>query len=115
MEIKDLDFCFLGKKSIFKGDLYLNGPTHIASTVEGNIITQTKAKISIEPSANIKGSIDSYDIDVYGKIEGNINSKGKLRLFPSAVVIGKVSANSLEIKPGAVLNAESETTSQQSH
>ena len=110
MEINDLDFCFLGKKSTFKGDIYLNGPTHIASNVEGKIIAETNSKISIEPSSIIKGSIDSYDIDIYGKVEGDVNSKGVLRLFPSAIVTGQVSARSLEIRPGAILNATSQTS-----
>ena len=109
MEIKDLNFCFLGKKSTFKGDVYLNGPSHISSKVEGNIIAESNDIISIEPSSHIIGSISSYDIDIYGKVDGDIESKGRLRLFPSAIVTGTVKAKSMEIKPGAILNASSST------
>ncbi len=110
MEIKDLNFCFIGKDSVITGDLQLNGPSHIACRVEGSVTIETDNKIQIEPSAYILGKIDCHDIDVYGHVKGNINSTGTLRLFPSAVVEGEINSHSLIIKPGAIVNAMSATS-----
>ncbi len=109
MEIKDLNFCFLGKNSVITGELLLNGPSHIACRVEGNVVIENDSKVQIEPTAYVLGKIECHDIDVYGHVKGNIKSTGTLRLFPSAKVEGEIASKSLIIKPGAMLNVSGKT------
>lgn len=104
MQLDDQSFCFFGKKSVIKGDLFLEGPTHISSMIEGNIQVEENFKLSIEPTGAVQGSLTAYDIDIYGKVEGDIISHGTLRIFPSAKVSGKITAKSLVIRPGATVN-----------
>ena len=104
MQLDNQSFCFFGKNSKIKGDLHLEGPTHISSRIEGHIFIQEDYKLSIEPTGSIEGSLNAFDIDVYGKVHGDITAHGTLRIFPSANISGKISAKSLVIKPGATVN-----------
>lgn len=101
MQLNNQTFCFFGKNSKIKGDLFLDGPTHISSTIEGNIKLVENHKVSIEPTGRVLGTLKGFDIDIYGVVEGDITCDGTLRIFPSAKVAGKISAQSLVIKPGA--------------
>lgn len=111
MQLDDQNFCFIGKKSKIIGDLILDGPTHISSTIEGNLEVHPDHKLSIEPAGLVTGKIKAGDIDVYGQVEGDINASGTLRIFPCANVSGKISAKNLIIKPGAIVNMTGHTSS----
>ncbi|OIQ17047.1 MAG: hypothetical protein BM556_12590 [Bacteriovorax sp. MedPE-SWde] len=104
MELDNQSFCFFGKNTKINGDLFLEGPSHISSTIEGSITVKENHKLSIEPTGLVKGRLNAYDIDVYGKVDGEIVCHGTLRIFPSATVSGKITAKGLVIQPGASVN-----------
>ena len=109
MNLDDQNFFFLGKESNLKGDLEIYGPAHICGKLIGNIKIKDKYKLTIEPTGKIEGTLNGHDIDVYGEVNGDILCDGTLRIFPSSNVHGKINANSLVIRPGAVINITGHT------
>lgn len=106
IDLRDQDFSFLGKNSSFSGVFNLNGPTHLASQIEGEIYVKNNFELCIEQDGHIQGTIQCHDIDVYGSIEGTLESTGKVTIYPSAKVQGKIKAKDLIIYPGAVVNID---------
>lgn len=104
MQIGEQTFCFFGKNSTIKGEFNLAGEIHINCQIEGTIKLETEDLLTVGPHAKIQGNIFAENVDIYGNFNGELNVSGKLRIFPSATVTGKISANSLIIKPGAQIN-----------
>ena len=108
--IKNLDFTFIGKNSNLKGDFIFSNDTKIAGSIEGKITMNSNAKLTIEIGSNINGIIEGFDIEVYGEFNGDIISKGKVVIFPTGCIEGKIVAKGLEVFPGAILNIAGHAT-----
>ena len=109
IHLKDQNFSYLGKGSKVKGEFYLRGVTHILSHLEGDIVMEDQSDVSIEHEGAVKGSIKCNNLEIYGKFEGDLNSVGKVVIYPTASVSGKVQAKSLTVHPGASLNIQGHT------
>lgn len=109
MHLGEQTFCFFGKDSTLKGEFELHGQTHINCTILGHINVISEEVLTIGPQSTIEGNINAANIDIYGVVKGDIAASSILRIFPSAFVEGKVSAKSLIIKPGAIINMTGHT------
>lgn len=114
IDFKALNFTVLGKACEYEGDLRLRGDAMICSRVLGSLTMLDESKLVIEREAYIEGSIYCKDIEVFGEVNGSINASGKLTVRSSAKVSGKISAANMSIYPGAILNMEGSTQSQES-
>jgi cytoskeletal protein CcmA (bactofilin family) len=115
INLQEQDFSFFGKGSRLKGNFSLSGSTHISSFIEGEIIMENEADLLIEKNGTIKGKVHCHNIEIYGSYEGIVKATGKVTLFPSAHVQGRVEAKELRIFPGAILNIDGHTdTSEES-
>ena len=109
IEVKKQNFTLLGKNQKIKGEFYLSGHVKVQSLIEGQIQMAPKSTLSIEREGTIRGDIECFDIEIHGQFIGNLSSKGRLILWPSAYVHGKISSKSLTIYPGAQLDTECHT------
>lgn len=109
IQLRQQDFSFLGKSSKIKGELYLSGTTHLASSIEGEIRMQEKSELTLEHESKVKGDIHCHNLEVYGEVQGNIYSTGLVTFHPTSRFSGKLSAQKLVIKPGADLNMDGHT------
>lgn len=103
------NFSIFGQENFIKGDFQLKGAIRISSFLEGHLKMQDQGKITIEPSGVFHGDIECYDIEIFGKIEGKINSKGNVIFQPGSRVDGQVEAEKISIYPGAIVNMQGET------
>lgn len=108
--IKNLDFTFIGKNSNLKGDFTFTNDTKIAGAIEGKIIVNNNAKLTIEIGSVVLGTIEGFDVEIYGEFQGDIHSKGNVVVFPTGCIEGKVISKSLEVFPGANLNITGHAT-----
>lgn len=108
--IKNLDFTYIGKKSQLQGELIFDGETKMAGTLQGQLTMVNKEKLTIEIGGKISGILKVHDIDIYGSFEGELTATGKICLFPTANVEGKIIGKKLEVYPGANLNMTGHTT-----
>ena len=102
-------FSLFGKGSKIKGTFYLKGVTRLSSNVEGEIIMEDDEDLSIEREGEVKGLIKCFNLNIYGKFEGEVEAKGKITIYPSATFAGKINAGSISIHPGARINMEGHT------
>ena len=110
---RNLNFSLLGKQSHLNGDFSFQGDTFINCQVEGKISMQDNGKITIERGAVVKADIFCHDIEVFGQFEGTINANGTLTARSSAVISGLVNAKQISIFPGADINMEGHTETEQ--
>jgi cytoskeletal protein CcmA (bactofilin family) len=110
-DFRTFHYNVIGKGSLIIGELNLSGDTIINSHVEGNINITNEGKLIIERGSHIKGKIISFDLDIFGQVEGEIVCKGLLSIRSSGVISGKVQADRLVIYPGAEVEMMA-TTSQ---
>ncbi|MEC8624278.1 MAG: polymer-forming cytoskeletal protein [Bdellovibrionota bacterium] len=109
INLKEQDFSFFGRGSKLNGRFHLSGSTHVSSLIEGEIIMENNADLIIEKNGAITGEVTCNNIEIYGNYEGTIRASGKVTLYPSAEVKGRVEAMELRIYPGAVLNMDGHT------
>ncbi len=77
-------------------DFRLNG------YINGDIVC--KGKIIIGPKGSVKGNIKTENAEIFGTVDGTIQSQERLVLKSTAVVKGDVTIRTLEIEPGAKLD-----------
>ncbi len=107
--LNNLEFTYIGKKTNLEGDFSFSGETKIAGRIKGKISMQDLSKLTFEIGSQIDGIVEGQNIDIYGNFNGEIKVNGTLTLFPSAYVEGKIIAKNIEILPGAILNANTQT------
>ena len=74
---------------------------------------ENNADLIIEKNGAVTGEVACNNIEIYGNFEGMIKASGKVTLYPSAKVKGRVEATELRIYPGAVLNIDGHTDTEE--
>ena len=106
--MKDYDFRkfnynIIGTNSYIHGDLILSGDAIITSHIEGSIEVKESGKLVLERGSFVKGKVKANDLEVFGRVEGEIECTGLVSLRSSAQVIGSVKSSKLVIYPGAIV------------
>lgn len=108
--IEEQEFTLIGKKTRLNGVFNFSGLTHIAGDLEGDIHIKDKSLLTIEESSSIDGKINCADLKVFGSIKGEVNSSGRVEIFPSGSLSGLIKSQNLVIHPGAIINIDGHTT-----
>lgn len=88
--------------TIIKGEIISPCDIRIDGTFEGKI--QSKGRVVIGESAHIKGDIICDNIDLWGKVDGNVFVKDTLNLKDGCVVNGNLNVRKLSVELGATFN-----------
>jgi cytoskeletal protein CcmA (bactofilin family) len=91
----------IGPDTVITGTLQGSGPVRIDGKVEGEI--NVESDIIVGAGASVQAKIKGNNIQVAGKVVGNIEATGKLEILASGVVEGDVITYSLQIEDGAAL------------
>lgn len=81
------------------GEITSEEDFRIDGTIEGNI--QCRGKIIIGQSGAVDGNIDCCNIDLFGKVTGNIICSETVILKASSYLSGEIKTRIIEIEPGA--------------
>lgn len=92
----------IASSAIVKGDVSSEDDIRIDGTVEGSVYCE--AKVVIGESSFVKGAIVCSNIDIYGRVEGNIYVRDLLSAKASADIEGDVKARRFQMEIGARLN-----------
>ena len=95
----------IGSAVKIKGDLISTGNVSIHGAVEGQV--QTDGDVVVGDSAKLSAQLTAQNAQIAGQVRGNITVAGLLKLTASASVHGDISAQTLEIEPGAVFVGKS--------
>jgi cytoskeletal protein CcmA (bactofilin family) len=95
----------VGKGSRIAGDMSVNGSTHIAGTVEGNITAS--GFVTVADTGVVKGGLTGEYAIIGGVVGGDVSVKGKLVLGKGAKLDGDIIASRLIIEEGAIFQGRS--------
>ena len=88
--------------TIIKGEIVSPYDISIDGTFEGKI--QSRGRVVIGESANIIGDVICENVDLWGKIEGNVFVKDSLALMDGCSVNGNLHARRLSVELGSIFN-----------
>ncbi len=83
------------------GSIEFSEDMHIDGRIEGEIKSQS-GKVTIGQTAQIKGNITAGSVNIYGDVQGNVESSS-CHLNEQAVVNGDITTQKLSMEPGARL------------
>lgn len=81
-----------------EGDLQTQNSVKVDGQVQGNV--QADGQVVVGEKGLIKGDVRCNDLLAYGRLEGNVYVK-RIQLKPSAVILGNIETEILEVEPGA--------------
>ena len=88
--------------TVIKGEILSPGDIRIDGTFDGKL--HSKGRVVIGETAVIKGDIFCDNIDLWGKVEGNLYVKDTLALKEGCIVNGNLHIKKLSVELGAVFN-----------
>ena len=95
-------FSRISTGTIIKGEIISPYDIRIDGTFEGKV--QTKGRVVIGEKANVLGDIICGNIDLWGKVEGNVFVKDTLALKEGCVVNGNLHVRKLAVELGSTFN-----------
>ena len=90
----------IGPTLKFKGELSANEDLIIEGEIEGTIAHQDK-NLTVGKEGRVKANIDARTVEVYGKVDGDINGEDIVKLAKSAVVKGNIRCARIVMEDGA--------------
>jgi cytoskeletal protein CcmA (bactofilin family) len=94
----------VGAATTLKGDISSSSDLRIDGTIIGNI--SSAAKIVIGSNGVVEGDITGNQVDIVGKVSGNVRAKELLQIRGEAVVNGNIYAGKLQVEPSANFNGQ---------
>ena len=92
----------LAPGTLIKGSIHAEEDLRIDGKVEGLI--ECAGKVVIGPQGEIQGDIHCANLDVVGRVAGNLEIKEIISIKASGNFTGDLVAGSLEIEAGAIFN-----------
>jgi cytoskeletal protein CcmA (bactofilin family) len=100
---------FIGAESVFVGNIRGAGQFVVSGEVHGD--GELEGGLNLSASGTWNGFIQAEQAIIAGKITGGLSVRDKLEIGYTAVIRGKVSARTVAIAKGAIVDGEIEVTS----
>lgn len=103
---------YLGAKSEFQGDIHVDGNLRVDGIIHGNV--EVIGDMEVSQSGLVEGrELRVHNLVVHGVIKAKVVAQGRLSLSRTARLEGGVTANSLDIEPGAFYTGHISTADDQ--
>ena len=92
----------IGADTVIHGSLRFSQGAHIAGTVLGHVgpvHPQRRSTLSVDRSAIIHGAVTATDIELRGRVLGDVGAQNSLLLGADAEVFGQLSYDEITIEP----------------
>ena len=109
LEIKTKTPTFIGADTVFNGDIRGPGQFLVSGTVHGD--GSLAGDLILAAGGAWHGHIQARQAIVAGEIIGSLTVRDKLEIGFTAVIRGRVSARTVAIATGAIVDGEIEVTS----
>jgi len=100
---------FIGAESVVMGNIRGTGEFVVSGEVHGD--GELEGGLILSVTGSWHGFIRAQQAIIAGKINGGLSVKDKLEIGYTAVIHGKVSARTIAIAKGAIVDGEIEVTS----
>ena len=97
--------------TVIKGEIQSPYDLRIDGTFEGKV--QTKGRVVIGESAIIKGDIICENVDLWGRVEGDLYVKDTLALTEGCKMNGNINVSRLSVELGATFNGTCRTITEE--
>ena len=97
--------------TVIKGEIQSPYDLRIDGTFEGKV--QTKGRVVIGESAIIKGDIIGENVDLWGRVEGDLYVKDTLALKEGCKMNGNINVSRLSVELGATFNGTCRTITEE--
>jgi len=94
----------LGANTRFRGEIISDGNIRIDGEYEGHV--ETAGNVIVGPDARVIASIHATAVQVWGAVEGDIVTQGRLEILASGRVFGNLQVASLLIDEGGIFRGE---------
>ena len=88
--------------TVIKGEITSPYDIRVDGTFEGKV--QTKGRVVVGEAADVKGDVICENIDLWGKLDGNVFVKNTLSLKDGCTVNGNLNIRKLSVELGSVFN-----------
>jgi cytoskeletal protein CcmA (bactofilin family) len=100
---------FIGADSVFVGNIRGNGQFVVSGEVHGD--GDLEGALNLSVTGRWHGNVRAEQAIVAGTIIGGLTVRGKLEIGYTAVIRGRVSARTIAIAKGAIVDGDVEITS----
>ena len=100
---------FIGEDSVVVGNVRGAGPFVVSGAVHGD--GDIDGGLNLSATGQWHGEIHAEQAIIAGRIEGGLTVRDKLEIGYTAVIRGRVSARTIAIAEGAIVEGEIEVTS----
>ncbi len=101
----------IGPTVVIKGDIQSREPLTIEGQVEGTIEI-SEHLLTIARGGSVRAHINARDLDVLGRVEGQVEAVDKVHIRKDAEFIGDIRAASLVIEEGGYIKGNIDLTRQ---
>src|SRR5690554_4924112 len=91
----------IGKTTELTGTIKTSGSVRIDGKFKGEIFTT--ADVVIGDQGEVTAEIHAVNLTIAGKVEGNVEVKGRLEIVPTGTLLGNATVGVLVIEEGARL------------
>jgi cytoskeletal protein CcmA (bactofilin family) len=109
LELGEATPTFIGANSVFVGNIRGTGQFVVSGEVHGD--GELDGALNLSATGSWHGNIQAQQAIVAGEILGGLSVKDKLEIGYTAVIRGRVSARTVAIAKGAIVDGEIEVTS----
>jgi cytoskeletal protein CcmA (bactofilin family) len=99
----------IGEQISIEGTIRGKGDLVIEGTVKGSIELEAH-HLTIGAKGQVESEINAADVTISGRLGGNVNAKGKVKITKEANFSGEIKAGSFSVEDGAYLKAAIELT-----
>jgi len=98
----------VGPNTEINGDMQFEGWCHVDGTVNGNLTADpdSNSHLSVSEDASVDGGVTVPNVQLNGIVRGDVFANQRVKLGPTARVIGNVYYNLIEMAIGAEINGK---------
>lgn len=94
----------IGANTVFEGSIESQGTVRVDGKVKGDL--KTSGDVIVGNTGLITGNIYAENVNLSGTVEGNVNSKGVLRILSTAKLYGDIFVKSFVTDEGAIFQGK---------
>jgi cytoskeletal protein CcmA (bactofilin family) len=91
----------LGQSVVIKGEIIATENLHIAGRVEGSIVLEDRAVLTLAAGSTVVGEIVASNVEVLGRVEGGITATERVAVRSGAEIDGTITTPILSVQEGA--------------
>ena len=102
--VRTADRSIIGEQISIEGTIRGRGDLVVEGTVKGSIEVEGH-HLTIGAKGEVESEIHAANVTISGKLKGNVNAKGKVKITKEADFNGEIKAKSISVEDGAHLKA----------